>query len=112
MITDSDIKKMKKVFVTKQEFNKGTIDIRKEIKSTENYLDYKIETARKESQEFIREFHKFKDSTLKTLDWLVGAFRKFEEEFTVMAHHNREVLDRLENDETRITNLEKNPAFQ
>jgi len=96
MITDSDIKKLKKVFVTKEE-------LKSEIKSTENYLNYKIEAARKESQEFIREFHKFKDSTLKTLDWLVGAFKKFEEEYTVIGEQLVRINKRLDQHEQLLT---------
>lgn len=89
MITDNDIKKLKKVFVTKKE-------LKAEIKSTENYLNYKIEAARKENQEFIIEFHKFKDSTQNTLDWLVGAFKKFEEEYMAIGERLIRIDKRLD----------------
>lgn len=110
MITDTDVKKLEKKFVTKKYLNekldateKG---LKKEIRSSENYLDYKIETTKKESEEFKREFRNFKDSVLKSLDWLVGAFTKFEAEHTILTEQNGRANGKLDNHETRISHLE------
>lgn len=112
MITDNDIKKMNKVFVTKKEFIKETTSMKEELKNTERFLNYRIDTLEKKVDDFKKEFVDFKDSVLKSLDWLVHAFKKFDEELTVMAHRDIKFENKLENHETRIKNLERNPVFQ
>jgi len=99
MITDTDVKKLEKKFVTKKYLNEklGATEkgLKKEIRSSENYLNYKIDTLEKKVDDFKAEFTGFKDSVLKSLDWLVGAFTKFEEEHIILDNH-----------ETRISHLE------
>lgn len=103
---------MKKTTDIKQREGEDQLATKKELKSTENYLDYKIETARKESEQFIKEFHDFKDSVLKSLDWLVGAFKKFDEEHTVASEQFTRLDDKVGNHEKRIMTLEQqiNPS--
>ena len=114
MITDADIKKMKQTFVTKEDFKKElrAYATKKGLKSTENFLNYRIDSLEKKVDDFKKEFDDFKDSVLKSLDWLVHAFKKFDEELTVMAHRDIKFEDKLENHEIRIKNIERNPVFQ
>jgi hypothetical protein len=49
--------------------------------------------------------HRF-DRVMKTLDWLVGAFKKFDEEHTVLAGNYGEIKNQLTKHETRICYLE------
>jgi predicted nuclease with TOPRIM domain len=65
-------KKFRNIFVTKEE-----------LKATQRYLEYKIDAVATELKQFKEEMYKFKDSVLKSLDWLVGAFQKFDEEYLV-----------------------------
>lgn len=103
MITDADVKKLKTVFVTKKDLE----DLRIDLKSTENYLNYKIETLDKKVGDFKQEFVGFKDSVLKSLDWLVGAFKKFEEEHLSLTEQNNRSNRKLDNHEERIVSLEQ-----
>jgi ABC-type molybdenum transport system ATPase subunit/photorepair protein PhrA len=93
MITEKDIQKIedsleknfRKIFATKDE-----------LKATESYLEYKIGTVSAELKEFKEEMYKFRDSVLTTLDWLVGAFQKFEQEYlisNVQYKRTSEILD-------------------
>jgi len=83
-----------------------TDDLRKEIKSTQFYLDYKIEMYKKEIDKFKKEFIDFKDKALTNLDWLVGAFKKFEEEHMVLTGKYSTINVKLDNHESRIQVLE------
>ncbi len=96
MITDTDVRKLKTLFATKQD-----------LKSTENYLNYKIESLEKKTEDFKKEFTEFKDSVLKSLDWLVGAFTKFSEDHTVLTEQNGRLHKKLDNHEDRIISLEQ-----
>ncbi|MFA5770746.1 MAG: hypothetical protein WC894_04610 [Patescibacteria group bacterium] len=114
MITDADVKKLEKTFVTKEYLNEYLNEkldstekgLKKEIRSSENYLNYKIDTLEKKVDDFKAEFTGFKDSVLKSLDWLVGAFTKFEEEHTVLTEQNGRANGKLDNHEARISDLE------
>lgn len=111
MITDADVKKLERKFATKEYIDKKLDttekNLRKEIRSSENYFGYKVEAARKENEDFLNEFHVFKDSVLKTLDWLVSAFTKFNEEHTVLSEQTKRTSDKLDNHEKRILSLEQ-----
>ncbi|PIP14959.1 hypothetical protein COW98_01355 [Candidatus Roizmanbacteria bacterium CG22_combo_CG10-13_8_21_14_all_35_9] len=112
MITNEDtrklIGKMKENFATKEDLKASETRLNKRIDRVMEYIDFKLEPLNK----FQREFTDFKDRITRTLDWLVGAFNKFDEELAVIAHRNRETDGKLENHEFRIKNLEKSPAFQ
>jgi len=77
MITDADIVKLKKVFVTKQE-------LKREIDRANNYTEKLFMSLSKDLLDFKKEMVEFKERTSKTLDWLVGAFKKFDEEHTIL----------------------------
>ncbi len=100
MLTDLDIVKLKKVFVTKQE-----------LKETENrlikYIDYKTDRLESAILALSKEFSEFKEQTNKTLDWLVGAFKKFDEEHTILSARYSTINKAIDNHENRITSLEK-----
>lgn len=109
MITDADVKKLEKTFVTKGELKRelARFSTKNDLKSTENYLNYKIDSLEKKVDEFKEEFVGFKDSVLKSLDWLVGAFKRFEEEHLVLTEQNGRAIDKLEDHEKRIISLEQ-----
>ncbi|MFA5770193.1 MAG: hypothetical protein WC894_01700 [Patescibacteria group bacterium] len=102
MITDADVKKLKTIFATKKDLE----GLRVDLKGTENYLNYKIDSLDKKVDKFKEEFTGFKDSVLKSLDWLVGAFTKFEEEHTILTEQNGRANGKLDNHEARIEHLE------
>ena len=110
MITDADIKKLKTIFATKKDLEKTELLLKRDFKSTENYLNYKIDSLEKKVDEFKEEFVEFKDSVLKSLDWLVGAFKKFNDEHTILAEQNKRSNDKLNNHEKRIFSLEQRLA--
>ncbi len=102
----------KKYLDEKLEVNRKYLDekidlTRKELKGTENYLNYKIDTLEKKVDNFKEEFTGFKDSVLKSLDWLVGAFTKFNEEHTVLTEQNKRTNVKLDNHEERISSIEQ-----
>jgi hypothetical protein len=54
-----------------------------------------------------QDYYKFKDHVNKTLDWLVGAYQKFDEEYLIMSTTHTEMNDVLDNHEKRISLLER-----
>ena len=103
MLTDSDIKKLEKVFVTKKEFNNFKIGVNKRFE----ILESSVLQLSKELSDFKNEMRDFRDQTYKTLDWLVGAFKKFDAEHTILSARYSTVNKTLDNHEERITTLEK-----
>ena len=89
MITDTDIRKMKAVFVTKNEF-------KKELKT----LDSKMDSGFQELLKFIVEI---KNDIMKELNEFRNEFNEFRNE---MRDINRTNQSTLNNHETRITHLE------
>ena len=47
------------------------------------------------------------DKIMRLLDWLVGQYKKFDQEHVVLSEQSRRMTDQLENHETRIASLEK-----
>src|SRR3990167_9221183 len=103
MISDRDIKKIKKElakdFVTKQEFKRG-------IESSNNYTEKLFISLSKDLLDFKKEMVEFKEQTYKTLDRLVGAFKKFDEEHTILSTRYSTINKTLDNHEQRITLIE------
>lgn len=99
------------------------------LKETEERLNKKIDNGLKQTEErlnkridrvlkyvrfeieplkaFYKEMREFKDKVLDRLDWLIGKYEKFEQEYTIQNEHNSRMLDRIENHEKRIITLEK-----
>lgn len=96
-------KEIKGVRTDMQSLGKG---LRQEIKGVQHYLDYKIEMYKKEVDEFKKEFIDFKDKVLTNLDWLVGAFKKFDEEHIVLSGNYSDINVKLDDHGSRITLLE------
>jgi predicted nucleic acid-binding Zn-ribbon protein len=112
MITDTDIKKLRdelrKDFATKKEL-KGEIDRANEYTDKLFLNLYEaIKTLSNELTEFKNEMKEFKEQTNKNLDWLVGAFKKFDEEHTILSARYSSINKTIDNHENRITSLEKN----
>lgn len=110
MITDADVKKLEKKFATKvelkNELNKVEIRLNKRIDRLSKEIDHKLEPL----MEFKEEFTSFKGSVLKTLDWLVSAFTKFNDEHSVLTEQNNRTRLKIENHEDRIVSLEQRIA--
>ncbi len=114
MITDADIKKMKKVFATKDDVKFfATKDDLKAFATQEyvderfkrlfKYLDQRFEPLDK----LVKGFDEFKDKVFINLDWLTGKYNKFEEEHTVLTEQNSRNINKLDNHEKRISSLEQ-----
>mgnify|MGYP001619617854 CR=1 FL=1 len=103
MLTDADITKLKKVFVTKKEF-------REEIDKSNKYTEKLFLSLVQSVDNLSKELSEFKERTNKTLDWLVGAFKKFDEEHTILTLRYSTIGKTIDNHEIRITTLEKKPS--
>lgn len=103
-------KSQSKNIVTKQDLKKTENIMGNKINSLSfrmNSLEFRMNLLENELKDFKKEFMKFKDQVLKTLDWLVGAFKKFDEEHAVLTGKYSQVNDQISNHEVRITTLEK-----
>ena len=54
---------------------------------------------------------KFRFEVMKTLDWLVGAFKRFDEEHSILAGNYSNVTDQLDDHGQRIDKLEQASAI-
>lgn len=71
------------------------------------YIDKRLEPF----EEMRKDFYSFKDQVLTTLDWLVTAFKKFDEEHSSL-HRKYELCDgRLDNHEHRLYVMEKKSTY-
>ena len=52
----------------------------------------------------------FKDHMYKTLDFLVGSYKKFDEEHSILTTRYSTIGKTIDNHETRISILEKKPS--
>lgn len=77
--------------------------LNKRIDRVLKYIDFKIQPF----EEMRIEFIDFKNKVFDRFDWLIGRYKKFEDEYTIQAEQNKRILDRIENHEIRITNIEK-----
>ena len=96
MITDADVKKLEKTFATKEYVDKR-------FDRLFLYLDNRFEPL----EEMKKDFDKFKDKVFISLDWLINAFKKFDDEHTVLSEQSERTNHKLENHEKRIGNLEQ-----
>ena len=100
MITNADIVKLKKVFVTKQE-------LKLEIDRANSYTEKLFMSLSKDLLEFKKEMVDFRNRTDKALDSLVGTFKKFDEEHIILSARYSTINKIIDNHENRITSLEK-----
>ncbi len=75
MITDADVKKLENTFASKKDLIETELRLNKRIDRVTKYVNFELEPI----NEFKKEFTEFKENTQKSLDWLVRAFKKFEE---------------------------------
>lgn len=69
----------------------------------EKYLDYRL----KPLEQMAKDFYEFKDSVSRSLDWLVGKYKKFDDEHVVLSAGYSTINDHLDNHEERLKTLEK-----
>ncbi|MEK7495554.1 MAG: hypothetical protein AAB788_02525 [Patescibacteria group bacterium] len=112
MITDADVRKLEKTFVTKKDLL--GFATKKDLNETESRLNTRIDRMTKyvnfelePVDDFKKEFKDFKDKIFDKLDWLIGKYNKFEEEHTVLTEQNKRSNSKLDNHEKRIFSLEQ-----
>lgn len=109
MITDADVKKLKRTFVTKGDLKEGLDKfatkeyVDKRFERLFKYLDQRFEPL----DRLVNGFDEFKDKVLINLDWLTGKYKKFEEEHTVLTGQNSRNINKWDNHEKRISSLEQ-----
>lgn len=114
MITDADVKKLEKTFVTKKYFDDKLDVAKRDLKDTELRLNKRIDRVTKYVNfeiepvtDFKKEFKDFKNKVFDKLDWLIGKYNKFEDEHNVLSEQNTRTNNKLDNHEDRIVNLEQ-----
>lgn len=109
MITDADVKKLKRTFVTKGDLKKGLNRfatkeyVDKRFDRLFLYLDQRFEPLDK----LVKGFDDFKDKVFINLDWLTGKYKKLDEEHVVLSEQNKRTNGKLNNHEKRIFSLEQ-----
>lgn len=96
MITDTDVKKLKKVFAT-QEY------VDKRFERLFKYLDYRLEPLDK----LVKDIDELNNKISTDLDFLIGKYTKFEDEHAVLTEQTNRVNGKLDNHEDRISTLEQ-----
>ena len=114
MITDTDVKKLEKTFVSKKYFDDKLDVAKKDLKDTELRLNKRIDRVTKYVNfeiepitDFKKEFKDFKNKVFDKLDWLIGKYNKFEAEHTVLTEQNNRTNNKINNHEERILSLEQ-----
>lgn len=80
--------------------------VRDELRSTETRFEKKLEEKADVLREEMKKLH---NQVMEKLDSIVGMFKKFDEEHTILTYRVSEHSDKLENHEERIGKLEKIP---
>jgi len=99
MLTKKDFRELEKRFVTREYLDKRFESYDKSLKT---YLDVRF----KPLEDISKEFYTFKDAVLSRLDWLIGQYKRFDEEHTVLSGRYIGIQSKLDNHETRIVKLE------
>ena len=109
MITDADVKKLSKAFVTKNDLKKG-LDrfatkeyVDKRFERLFKYLDYRFQPLDK----LVKDIDELNNKISTNLDFLMGKYTKFEDEHTVLTEQTNRVNGKLDNHEERIFSLEQ-----
>jgi len=87
--------------------NKQDKTISKRFIAMQESIDFSLEPIMQE-QEINK---KFRFEVMKTLDWLVGAFKRFDEEHSILAGNYSNVTDQLDDHGQRIDKLEQASAI-
>lgn len=96
MITDADVKKLKKTFATKEYVDKR-------FERLFVYLDNRFDPL----DRLVKSFDDFKDKVMTNLDWLTGKYKKLDEEHMVLSEQNRRTNTKIDNHEKQILSLEQ-----
>ena len=92
MLTKSDIKQLKDIFVTKAEFQREIARLKEVFVTKEEFFD-------------------FKDQMITNFDAILHELKGMREEMTINFHRRTENSQQLEKHETRITTLEEKLTF-
>lgn len=79
----------------------------KRFQAFEAYFKHELEPLKKMSEEF----YELKNGIYDKLDWLIGAFKKFNEEHTTLTEQNSRFDDQLTDHESRLQVLEKRTKY-
>lgn len=113
IVTKDDIQELKNDLKDLEiHLTQTNLDIKQQIRSTEHYLEYRTNTSEKKLDNFVHEFNKLKDWMYDKLDWLVKAYTKYDQEYTVLSDKYIRTGDELKNHETRIVALEKKTVYK
>ncbi len=115
--TKDDLKSIKdslKAFATKEDLKSFASKDDLKVFATKKYVDKRFERLFKyldhrfePLDELVNSFNDFKNKAFINLDWLTGKYKKFEEEHTVLTEQNSRNINKLDNHEKRIFNLEQ-----
>lgn len=88
--------------VMDKRFSESQVQLDKKFDAFQKYFDFRLEPI-EESQ---KENEAFKARVLDSLDWLVGAFKKFDEEHTVLSGNYSDIQSKIHDHEERLHHLE------
>lgn len=77
------------------------------VQSNFNGIYYRLDRLEERMDKFEQKFEEFKDQVFMKLDWLVGAFQKFDQEHTILTGNYASINGAVDDHEKRITSLEK-----
>lgn len=83
------------------------IEIDKKLIKFRDGLLFYIDEKNKPFEEMSKDFYNFKEQVLSRLDWLIGRYKKFEDEHTILTGSYSDVQVRLDGHEKRIGILEQ-----
>ena len=79
------MKKTTNGLATKKDLKETEERLDKKINAVKNYFDFQLEPI----HEFVKEFKEFKNNIFDKLDWLIGRYRKFDEELAVKTEQEK-----------------------
>ncbi len=95
-----------KKFNTK--FSEQNKNIDKKFDAISESIKFELEPI----HEFKKKFESFQSQVLNTLDWLVKAFKKFDEEHTILTGKYSKINEKIDNHDQRIVVLEKKVTYK
>jgi len=109
---------VKNNYLTKDYFDKElTKRLNRSIKNITEYVDIRFNEVDRRFEQVDRRFEQVDrrfeqideklNKIMNHLDWLVGEYKRFDEEHIVATEQSRRQNDKLENHETRISTLEQ-----
>jgi len=74
----------------------------KQFERIKAYIDFRLAPL----EEMAKDYYKFKDHVMKTLDWLVKSYEEFQESHDYLSGRYGDTQEKLDNHEKRILILE------